>query len=94
LLAYAVAFDYMSQFEVLQNAMHGLRPAVAGLMAGVAFTMFNRSRKTPLGLIVALVTLFFALVIGVSAVYLIASGVVVGFLWFFVRYRRDFRKKG
>ncbi|MDA3926559.1 MAG: chromate transporter [Kiritimatiellae bacterium] len=90
LLAYAIAFDYMSELAVLKDAMSGLRPAVAGLMAGVAFTMFNRSRKTPLGLIVALVTVFLALVIGVPAVCLIVGGVVAGIAWFFVKYLRIF----
>ena len=94
LLAYAIAFDYMSDLPVLQNAMAGLRPAVAGLMAGVAFTMFNRSRKTPLGLSVALITAFLALVIGVPAVYLIVGGVISGIIWFFAKYLRIFKKTG
>jgi len=94
LLAYAIAFDYMSELAVLQAAMAGLRPAVAGLMAGVAFTMFNRSRKTPLGLWVALITTFLALVAGIPAVWLIVGGVIAGILWFLSRYVRIFRKCG
>jgi len=94
LLAYAIAFDSMAELAVLKDAMAGLRPAVAGLMAGVAFRMFNRSRKTPLGLSVALITAFLALVIGIPAVYLIVSGVVAGMIWFFAKYTGMLKKTG
>jgi len=93
LLIYAVSFDYMSEFKLLQSAMSGLRPAVAGLMAGVAFTMFNRSRETTLGLIVVLLTAFLALVAGIPAVYLIVGGVITGVIWFLIKYICVFRKK-
>jgi chromate transporter len=93
LLAYAVAFDSMADLAVLQDAMAGLRPAVAGLMAGVAFTMFNRSRKTPLGLWVALITAFLALVVGIPAVWLIVGGVIAGIGWFVVKYVKEFRSE-
>ncbi|MFA7172437.1 MAG: chromate transporter [Kiritimatiellia bacterium] len=86
LLAYAIAFDSMSELAVLKDGMAGLRPAVAGLMVGVAWKMFNRSRETSLGLIVALGTAFLAVVIGVSAVYLIVGGVLLGILWFLAQY--------
>lgn len=93
LLAYALVFDSLESVAALKNAMAGLRPAVAGLMAGVAFKMFNRSRKTPLGLVVSLVTVFLALVAGVPALWLIVSGVVAGILWFFVQYRKVLRNR-
>ncbi len=92
LLGYAVAFDRMAEWAVLQNAMTGLRPAVAGLMAGVAFKMFNRSRKTALGLVVVLTAVFLALVVGVPAVWLIAGGVVTGIFWFFIQYAGILKK--
>jgi chromate transporter len=87
LLGYALAFDSLENVQMLKSAMAGLRPAVAGLMAGVAYKMFNRSRKTRLGLVVALITVFLALVAGVPALWLIVSGVAAGILWFFVQYR-------
>jgi len=92
LLGYAVAFDRMAEAAVLQDAMAGLRPAVAGLMAGVAFKMFNRSRKTALGLVLALLTAFLALVAGIPAVWLIAGGVAAGILWFCAQYAGILKK--
>lgn len=86
LLAYALAFDSMDNLDMLKNAMSGLRPAVAGLMAGVAYKMFRQSCKSRLGLIVSVLTAFLALVVGVPAVWLIISGILIGILWFFVHY--------
>ena len=82
ILAYAVAFDQMTDSKLLKDAMSGLRPAVAGLMLGVAYTMFDRSRKTGLGLTVSLAVAFLVLVCGVSAVHVILIGVVAGLSWF------------
>ena len=82
ILAYAVAFDQMTGSKLLADAMSGLRPAVAGLMLGVAYTMFNRSRKTRLGLVVSVLVAFLVLVCGVSAVNVILLGVAAGLIWF------------
>ncbi len=82
ILAYAVAFDRMREASLMANAMSGLRPAVAGLMLGVAYTMFSRSRKTMLGLSVSLAVAFLTLVCGVSAVTVILLGVAAGAGWF------------
>jgi chromate transporter len=88
ILAYAIAFDQMRDSTLLANAMSGLRPAVAGLMLGVAYTMFERSRKTRLGTVVSLGVAFLTLVCGVSAVTVILLGVVVGIGWFVLEARR------
>ncbi|HRR33322.1 MAG TPA: chromate transporter [Kiritimatiellia bacterium] len=82
ILAYAVAFDQMRESQLLAGAMAGLRPAVAGLMLGVAYTMFMRSRKTKLGAGVALTAAFLTLGCGVSAVTVILLGVLAGAGWF------------
>lgn len=82
LLAYAAAFDRMAENTLLLDAMAGLRPAVAGMMSGVAYTMFNRSRRTPLGWSVALAVVFLVLVCRVSAVAVILAGVAAGTGWF------------
>jgi len=82
ILAYAVAFDQMAGMKALEDAMSGLRPAVAGLMLGVAYTMFDRSRKTRLGLAVSLLVTLLVLVCGVSAVKVILAGVGAGIAWF------------
>ena len=81
ILAYAVAFDQMAGSKLLNDAMSGLRPAVAGLMLGVAYTMFSRSRKTRLGLVVAILVAVLVLGCGVSAVRVILAGVSAGVLW-------------
>ena len=87
ILAYAIAVDRFAETKLLTDAMAGLRPAVAGLMLGVAFKMFDRSRRTRLGLIVALVVPALTLVCGVSAVKVILGGVAAGLLWFFASWR-------
>ncbi len=88
ILAYAIAFDQMRDSALLANAMSGLRPAVAGLMLGVAYTMFMRSCKTRLGTGVSLAVAFLTLVCGVSAVTVILLGVAVGIGWFALEVRR------
>lgn len=88
ILAYAVAFDRMAGSKLLADAMSGLRPAVAGLMLGVAYTMFGRSRKTKLGLAVSLLVVFLVLVCGVSAVNVILAGVAAGVIWFAAALRK------
>ena len=81
ILAYAVAFDRLAGSKALEAAMSGLRPAVAGLMLGVAYTMFGRSRKSRLGLVVSLLVAGLILGLGVSAVQVILGGVAAGLLW-------------
>ncbi len=78
ILAYAAAFDRMADNKFLLSAMAGLRPAVAGMMAGVAFTMFNRSRKTRLGLVVSLCVVLLVLVCRFSAVAVIIASLAAG----------------
>lgn len=82
ILAYAVAVDRFAETKLLADAMAGLRPAVAGLMLGVAFKMFDRSRRTRLGLLVALAVPALTLAGGVGAVTVILGGVAAGLLWF------------
>ena len=82
ILAYAVAFDQMAGSKLLADAMSGLRPAVAGLMLGVAYTMFSRSRKTRVGLGVSVLVAVLVLGCGVSAVRVILAGVAAGVLWY------------
>jgi len=81
ILAYAVAVDRMAGNRYLADAMAGLRPAVAGLMLGVAYTLFDRSRKTRLGLCVSLLVAALVFGCGVSAVKVIFAGVAGGVLW-------------
>ena len=78
ILAYAAAFDRMAENKLLLDAMAGLRPAVAGMMAGIAFTMFNRTRKTRLGLAVSLCVVLLVLVCLISAVLVIVAGLAAG----------------
>ena len=82
ILAYAVAFDRLAGSKAVEDAMWGLRPAVAGLMMGIAYTMFDRSRKTRLGLVVSLLVTGLILGFGVSAVQIILGGVAAGILWY------------
>jgi chromate transporter len=82
ILAYAVAFDRFAESKLLADAMSGLRPAVAGLMLGVAYTLFSRSRKTRLGLTVSVLVAGLVLGCGVSAVHVILGGVAAGVAWY------------
>jgi len=81
ILAYAVAFDRLVGCGLMVSAMSGLRPAVAGLMLGVAYKMFGRSRKSRLGLAVMALVVALVLVCGVNAVNVIAGGVAAGLCW-------------
>jgi len=82
ILAYAVAFDRLAGSKLLADAMSGLRPAVAGLMLGVAYTLFRRSRATRLGLVVSVLVAGLVLGCGVSAVQVILGGVAAGVVWY------------
>ena len=81
ILAYAFAFDTFSKTQWLAQATAGLRPAVAGMMLGMAYTLFRRTGKTFLGIAVSVVVAFLVLGLGVSAVHVIIAGVVLGFVW-------------
>jgi len=81
ILTYAVAVDRMADNRYMADAMSGLRPAVAGLMLGVAYTLFDRSRKTRLGLFVSLLVAVLVLGCGASAVHVILAGVAGGVIW-------------
>jgi chromate transporter len=82
ILAYAVAFDRFSEAEWLAQAMSGLRPAVAGLMLGVAYKMFAKSCRTRLGLALSAGVPAAVLALGVSAVNVILCGALAGVVWF------------
>ncbi|MCL1922131.1 MAG: chromate transporter [Kiritimatiellaeota bacterium] len=81
ILAYAAAFDHFREAQWLLNATAGLRPAVAGMMLGVAYTLFNRARKTRLGLAVSIAAAALVLGLKVSAVAVILCGIGCGILW-------------
>ncbi len=81
ILAYAVAFDYFRDTQWLAHATAGLRPAVAGMMLGMAYTLFRRTGTTLLGVVTAIVVVLLVLGLGVSAVHVIVGGVVLGLVW-------------
>lgn len=82
ILAYAIAFDRLSGTKALEAGMSGLRPAVAGMMLGIAYTMFGRSRRTRLGLTISLGVAAAILAGWVSAVQAIVAGAAGGVLWY------------
>lgn len=81
ILAYAFVFDYFRETQWLEHATAGLRPAVAGMMMGMAYTLFRRTGKTLLGVIVFLAVVILVLGFGVSAVQVIITGVLIGLCW-------------
>ena len=81
ILAYAVAFDYFRETKWLEQATAGLRPAVAGMMLGIAYTLFRRTGKTILGVVVILTVAILVLGFGVSAVQVILAGLLLGVCW-------------
>jgi chromate transporter len=81
ILAYAVAFDYFRETKWLEHATAGLRPAVAGMMLGMAYTLFKRTGKTLLGVVVILAVAVLVLGFGVSAVQVIIAGLLLGLCW-------------
>ena len=82
ILAYAVAFDRLRDSALLADAMSGLRPAVAGLMLGTAYTMFMRDRGAALGRWVPPLVLALVIGCGMNAVNVILAGVAAGVGWF------------
>jgi chromate transporter len=81
ILAYAFAFDYFRETKWLEQATAGLRPAVAGMMLGMAYTLFRRTGKTLLGVVVILAVAILVLGFGVSAVQVIIAGLLLGLCW-------------
>jgi chromate transporter len=81
ILAYAVAFDTFRETKWLEHATAGLRPAVAGMMLGMAYTLFKRTGKTLLGVLVILAVTILVLGFGVSAVQVIIAGLLLGLCW-------------
>ncbi len=82
ILGYAVAVDQLAGSVMLERAMAGLRPAVAGMMMGIAYNMFVRTRQTRQGLTICLIVITLVLFAGVSAVKVIIAGVGLGILWY------------
>jgi len=87
ILAYAAAFDYFRESHWLQNATVGLRPAVAGMLLGVAYTLFTHARKTRLGLVVSLAAAALVLGFGLGAVTVILAGMGCGIVWHLIARR-------
>jgi len=81
ILVYAMAFDYFRDTQWLAQATAGLRPAVAGMMLGMAYTLFRRTGTTWLGVVAAIAVVVLVLGFGVSAVQVIVGGVVLGIGW-------------
>ncbi len=81
ILVYAFAFDYFRETKWLAQATAGLRPAVAGMMLGMAYILFRRTGKTILGVVVILSVAILVLGLGVSAVQVIIAGLLLGFCW-------------
>jgi len=92
ILTYAIAFDHFRESQWLLNATAGLRPAVAGMMLGIAYTLFMRARQTRLGLIVSLTAATLVLIFNVSAVTVILGGVGGGGAYYFLAETQ--RRKG
>lgn len=88
ILIYALAFEKLREFQPMLQAMAGLRPAVAGMMLGVAWNMFRRSRQTRLGLSVVLSVVGLTLLGGVPTVVVILLGVALGLAWWGVDTRK------
>jgi len=81
ILAYAVAFDYFRDTQWLANATAGLRPAVAGMMLGMAYTLFRRTGTTLFGAGLSIGVVILVLGVGFSAVQVIIGGIVLGLGW-------------
>lgn len=82
ILGYAVLFDSLSRLPLLERAMSGLRPAVAGMMLGISWSLFRRTGKSALGVFVSCAALALVLVLRVNAVAVILAGVAGGLaLW-------------
>ncbi len=93
ILVYAVAFDYFRDTQWLAHATAGLRPAVAGMMLGMAYTLFRRTGTTLFGAGLSIGVVILVLGLGVSAVHVIIAGIVAGILWHGIALFPEFNKK-
>lgn len=84
LLLYASAVTAVADSPLLAKAMAGLRPAVAGLMLGVAFNMYRRGWRTQLGRFLPLLAAGAILLLRISPVQLILIGLAAGILWYLI----------
>ena len=89
IIGYALACEKLAGSKFLEDAMAGLRPAVVGLMLGTAYTLFARSRKTRLGLVVSLLVTGLVLVLGFRAEQIIIVALLAGLLWHFWSNRKS-----
>lgn len=87
ILAYAMVFEHLAENRWLISAMAGVRPAVAGLLAGVAFNMLKRNRSW-LNMGVALSVTTLMLLSSLSVTDLLLGGVAIGMLKFLLVQRQ------
>lgn len=88
LLLYATAVTAIADSPLLGKAMAGLRPAVAGLMLGVAFNMFRRGWRSQLGRYLPLLAAGAILLLHITPVQLILIGLAAGVLWYLFTSKR------
>jgi len=77
---YAVAYDTARDLPAVQAAMAGMRPAVAGMIAGLGLSMVCKNAKTPPAVFVAVVTFAVAVAFDPPIVAVLAIAVAAGVL--------------
>lgn len=88
ILAYAILYDNLAHFQALEKMMCGLRPAVAGMMLGMTWKLFQRTGKSLLGIAITLATLLLIFVAGLSAVSVILTGLLAAVAWWLITLRK------
>ena len=91
--AYAVAYDSVRTLPEVEAAMAGMRPAVAGMIAGFGLAMVRKAGKTRPALALAIATCALSVAFDPPIIGILALCVAAGAVWaFFVRRRA--RKAG
>lgn len=89
ILAYAIALTHFHDSVWLTRATAGLRPAVAGMLFGIAATMFRDSAKAWRGRLIFFAVLAAVFLFKLSAITVILSGLLSSLaLWLHVRYQQ------
>ena len=80
---YAAAYESVRSFPAVEAAMSGMRPAVAGMIAGLGLSMVRKSAKSPPALVLAVAVFAITVAFDPPIVAIIAAGVAAGCAWAF-----------
>jgi chromate transporter len=79
-------FAQFSENIYVQKAFNGIRPVIVGLITYAAFKIGKTAIKDIYCILIALAALALALVVHIPVIYIILSGIVTGFIYWFITF--------